>query len=400
MRRPALSWTLGLIIVSALVYWIGSNTEWVDVTVPMPPTGEAAENPFYAAGRFAEALGARSTSDRQFAVPDRDAVIVLSAWHWDLTETRRYALERWVESGGRLVVAGPLAGGGDEFERWSGVVRRHRPPARPAPGFRESCQEVKEEPAASSSAFGPRPHLLCNIDETSWLTTTRKPAWQLRNDSGVQVMRVVVGRGSVTVINGTPFQFSQLLAGDHGWLFVAATALRPADDVHFLTENDHPSLLTLMWRYGAPAIVLALGAIGFALWRTSTRFGPLAEPQSTARRSLAEQIRGTGQFALRHGDGESLHEAAVRALTEAATRRIPGYAGMSPGERAGALADVTSFDRNAINAAVHHAGLRGARELRGTLAFLETARREILRGFQTQPGHEATDPWNSLKQRF
>ena len=386
MRRPALSWSLGLIVVSALVYWIGSNTEWADVTVPMPPTGEAAENPFYAAGRFAEALGARSTRDRQFAVPNRDAVIVLSAWHWDLTETRRSALERWVESGGRLVVAGPLAGGGDEFERWSGVVRRHRPPARPAPGFRESCQEVKEEPAASSSASVTRPHLLCNLNETSWLTTNRKPGWQLRNDSGVQVIRVAVGRGWVTVINGTPFQFSQLLAGDHGWLFVAATQLRPADDVHFLTENDHPSLLTLMWRYGAPAVVLALVAIGFALWRTSARFGPLAEPQSTARRSLAEQIRGTGQFALRHGDGESLHEAAVRALTEAATRRIPGYAGMSSGDRAGALADVTSFDRNAINEAVHHAGLRGAGELRGTLAFLETARREILRDSRPNQG--------------
>ena len=143
-------------------------------------------------------------------------------------------------------------------------------------------------------------------------------------------MRVTVGRGLVTVINGTPFQFSQLLAGDHGWLFVAATELRPADEVHFLTENDHPSLLTLMWRYGAPAIVLALVAIGLALWRTSTRFGPLAEPQSTARRSLAEQIRGTGQFALRHGDGESLHEAAVRALTEAPLGAFPATQGCPP----------------------------------------------------------------------
>jgi hypothetical protein len=113
MKKSAFSWPLGLIMVSALVYWIGSNTEWVDVTVPMPPTGEAAENPFYAAGRFADALGARSIRDRQLTVPGRDAVIVLSAWHWDLTESRRYALERWVESGGRLVVAGPLSGGAD-----------------------------------------------------------------------------------------------------------------------------------------------------------------------------------------------------------------------------------------------------------------------------------------------
>lgn len=373
MRKSALSWSVGLIIVSALVYWIASNTEWADVTVPMPPTGEAAANPFYAAGRFAEALGARSVRDRQLAVPGPDAVIVLSAWHWDLTERRRYALARWVESGGRLVVAGPLSGGADEFERWSGVVRKHRRPAPPAPGFKESCHEVKEEPA------GTRPRMLCNLDETSSFITARKPAWLLRDDAGIQVVRVAIGRGWVTAINGTPFQFHELLAGDHGWLFVAATQLRPQDEVHFLTENDHPSLLTLMWRHGAPSIVLVLGAIGLALWRTSARFGPLAEPRPTARRSLAEQIRGTGQFALRHGDGESLHEAAVRALTEAATRRIPGYTQMPPGDRAEALAGLTGFDRNAFTAAVHHAGLRTAAELRGTLAFLETARREILR---------------------
>lgn len=379
MRKSVLSWSLGLIIVSALVYWIASNTEWVDVTVPMPPTGEAAANPFYAAGRFAEALGARSVRDRQLAVPGRDAVIVLSAWHWDLTESRRYALERWVESGGRLVVAGPLSGGSDEFERWSGVVRKHRRPAAPAPGFDEPCHEIQEEPVAPASSSPAKPHTLCDLDETSSFEAARKPSWALRTTSGVQVVRVAVGRGSVTAINGTPFQFRNFLDADHGWLFVAATELRPQDEVHFLTENDHPSLLTLMWRHGAPAIVLVFGAIGLALWRTSARFGPLAEPRPTARRSLAEQIRGTGQFALRHGDGESLHEAAVRALTEAATRRIPGYAQMAPGDRAEALADLTGFDRNAFTAAVHHAGLRSAGELRGTLAFLETSRREILR---------------------
>jgi hypothetical protein len=160
---------------------------------------------------------------------------------------------------------------------------------------------------------------------------------------------------------------------------VAAARLRPGDEVHFLTEDDHPSLLALTWRYGAPAIVLAFAAIGLALWRNGARFGPLAEAPPAARRSLAEQIRGTGQFTLRYGDGESLHEAAVRALTEAATRRIPGYAHLSPGDRAEALARITSFDRSAISAAVLHAGLRTAGELRGTLAFLENARRETLR---------------------
>ena len=389
MSKSVLSWSLAVVLLSGLVYWIASNTEWVDVTLPMPPTGEAAENPFYAAERFTNALGAHSVRDRQLAIPSRDAVVVLSAWHWDLTERRRYALERWVESGGRLVVAGPLTGGADEFERWSGVARKERPPA-PAVDADERCRPVHEQYVTVPKGAPPaRLRMLCDIDVASVLEATGKPVWGLGDATGTQVVRVRVGNGSVTVLNATPFQFRQLLDADHGWLFVAATELRRTDEVHFLTEDDHPSLLNLTWRNGAPAIVLVLAAIGLALWRGSTRFGPLAEPRQSARRSLAEQIRGTGQFALRYGDGESLHEAAVRALTEAAARRVPGYLHLSPGERAEALARLTGFELNAFTAAVHHAGLRSVGELRGTLSFLETARREVLR----------SDPWNSSRRR-
>jgi hypothetical protein len=125
-------------------------------------------------------------------------------------------------------------------------------------------------------------------------------------------------------------------------------------------------------------VFLGLAAIALALWRNSARFGPLANEPPTARRSLAEQIRGTGQFALRHGDGESLHAASLRALTEAAARRVPGYLRLSPSDRAAALARLTGFERDAFTAAAYHAGLRTANELRHTIAFLETARREIL----------------------
>ena len=119
--------------------------------------------------------------------------------------------------------------------------------------------------------------------------------------------------------------------------------------MHFLSEDDHPSLLALLWIYGSPVVVLALAAIALGLWRNSARFGPLVNEPPTARRSLAEQIRGTGQFALRYGDGESLHAASLRALTEAATRRVPGYARLSPSDQAAALARLTGFDRDAFS---------------------------------------------------
>ena len=74
-----------------------------------------------------------------------------------------------------------------------------------------------------------------------------------------------------------------------------------------------------MWRYGAPSRLCSASRWSrLALWRGGVRFGPLTAASETARRSLAEQIRGTGQFVLRHGGGEALHAAAVRALNEAA----------------------------------------------------------------------------------
>lgn len=378
----AFAWIAGLAGASVLVYWIATNTEWTEVKIPLPPKGEAAMNPFYAAQRFAEALGARTSWDRQLTVPPTDAVIVVSAWHWDLTERRRYSLERWVESGGRLVVTGRLAGGEDEFERWSGITRTHRrrePSSRiPLEAF-FGCRQLTEVQDGASPASAGVQYAMCGGDPATYLETRRKLSWALRDGTEMQALRVAAGRGSVTVINASPFRERNLLEGDHGRLFVAALSLRTTDEVHFLSEDEHPSLLALLWIHGSPVVVLGLAALALGLWRNSARFGPRVNELPTARRSLAEQIRGTGQFALRHGDGESLHEAAVRALNEAATRRIPGYAHMSPADRAAALSSITGFERNAFTAAVYHAGLRSAAELRSTLAFLETARRDILR---------------------
>ena len=390
--NKALAWVGGLAVASLLVYWVARNTEWAEVKIPLPPKGEAAVNPFYAVQRFAEALGARTSWDRQLVVPPADAVIVVSAWHWDLTERRRYSLERWVESGGRMVVTGRLAGGQDEFERWSGIERTFRRGEslkarleRPA-----DCRDLTELGAGASPTTPAARYSLCGTDMPFHLETKQKVLWGLSDGSQMEAVRVAVGRGWVTAINALPFSRERLLDGDHGRLFVAATGLRKGDDVHFLSEDDHPSLLELLWTHASAVVVFGLAAIALALWRNSARFGPLVSEPPTARRSLAEQIRGTGQFALRQGDGESLHAAALRALSEAAARRVPGYVQLSPLERAAALAALTGFERDAFTAAAYHAGLRNANELRNTIAFLETARRAILSAPATHRGSDPT----------
>jgi hypothetical protein len=366
----------------ALIAWVASKTSWEDTKVPMPPKGEALTNPFYVVQRFAEALGAHTAWDRVLAPPPTGSVIVLSAWHWNLTSGRREALERWVESGGRLVIDRTLAGGESEFERWSGIVRGYRELDRIrefGAADRQLCGRFQEEQNGTpSSGSSETLYLICELDGMSFLTTRKSAVWALRDVSGIQALRVEVGRGTVTVINATPFRERSLFEGDHGWLFVAATEMRRGDEVHFMSEDAHASLLALLWQHGAPVVVLALALVALVLWRGGVRFGPLAAAPVAARRSLVEQIRGTGQFALRQGSGDSLHAASVRALDEAAKRRVPVYTTLTTTERAAALARLTGFDRDALARAVRHGRVRRSHDLRSTIALLETARRRTL----------------------
>jgi hypothetical protein len=372
-----------LVAFILLIAWIANHTYWEEVKVPLPPRGEAARNPFYAAQRLAEKLGARTRWDRVLTMPDRDGVLVVSTWNWGVSDARRKQMEHWVESGGRLIVDRSLITGNDRFQRWSGLS--HETPSEEeekqehdGDGEPDFVKKMRLDPCrkVTDQASG-RGYKLCGLDR-SFLTSTRKMTWELRDEVGAQAARVNVGRGSVTMVNGEPFLWRDLLEGDHASLFVAATQLRSGDEVGFLSEASHESLLTLTWRYGAPVVVIALLTIALALWRNGTRFGPLVAATDTSRRSLAEQIRGTGLFALRFGGGEALHAATVRALNEAAGRRISAYARLPTEERLAALVRATGFAQDDLQSALYYSGRRRANELRSAIALLEAARRRIL----------------------
>jgi len=401
-RGGAIVWTLALAILGLLIFWVARNSYWDNVTVPTPWRNEAARNPFYAAQRFVEHLGATSTWDRfQTEVPT-DGVIVVSSWHWDLAEGRRNRMERWVEDGGRLVLDRTLVGGEEAFEKWSGIQRvvpseddeeeedkageerapkEHSVTAQMGRGKPEPCRTLHEAMrSAGSRAGAPVNYELCGSDEDfSHLATTRPVDWELQDDDGAnQVLRVRVGKGSVTVINAVPFRSRTFMLGDHASMLVSATQLRRGDEVHFLSEEEHASLLTLMWIFGWPVVVLALALIALALWRNSVRFGPLSAEPDRARRSLAEQIRGTGQFAQRFGGGRSLHAATVRALNEAAQRRISAYHQLSTAERVEAVSRLSGIESAVLGPAIYLSAPRRSHELRQAIALIETARRRIL----------------------
>jgi hypothetical protein len=381
-----------LALATLLVTWVARNTYWDTTTISSPLKNEAARNPFYGAQHLVGQLGAKSSWDRFLGNVSPDAAIVVSSWHWDLAEGRRSRMEQWVEAGGRLVLDRTLVGGEKEFERWSGITRRMPAAKDKEEGedekaeregrlarLQRQCRVLHEATPGRTGDDGPdSAYELCAAEDDTQLVTTRRIAWALKDEVGIQVLRLNIGEGSVTVVNGIPFLYDQFLKGDNAALLVAAVQLRKNDEVHFLSEEEHPSLLTLMWILGWPVVLLALALIALALWRNSVRFGPLTAQPDQARRSLAEQIRGTGLFVMRFGGGKALHAAAVRALNEAAGRRIGAYSRLSAVERIDAVAQLTGADASALGPAVNHGGARRPHELRQAVALIESVRRRLI----------------------
>ena len=378
MTRERGSWLVVLGLLVALLTWIARHTYWDNIKAPLPPKGEAATNPFYVVQRFSEALGARTQRYRGLTLPSTRGVIFISAWHWDLSVDRRRRVEQWVESGGRLVVDESLVSGTDAFEQWSGIGRRERSlpiqPGRLLPFQETRCYTLDEEGGGPPDFYS-----ICGMDAGSSLTSSRKTDWALqRAQWGIQAIRVRVGGGSVTVLNGWPFVGRGLFDDDNAQLFVAATQLHRGDEIYFFSERDHASLPELAWRLGWPVICLLILLLTLAVWRSGVRFGPPVAPTETARRSLAEQIRGTGQFMMRVGSAGALHAATARSLDEVASRYITAYQHLPGAEKMAALASATGFEADALAAALNYSSSRRTEHLRAAIELLETARRRIL----------------------
>jgi len=375
MRREYLVWLIVAIGLAALVTWVARNTYWVDEKISLPARGEAATNPFYLREKFTAALGARPYRARHFTLPPANGVAYVSMLNWDLIAERRERLEHWVESGGRLVMDGTLISSTAVFEKWSGIGRTKRntpkknrerimPP--------DECMMLNEAGTNESYAA-------CNMKSFEALETHRKLDWALRDgESNLDAARVRIGRGSVTVLTGDPFSARNLFSDDNGVLLVAATQLRRGDVIYFLAEADQDSLLTLAWILGWPVFCVLAAGLVLAIWRGSVRFGPMAPATETARRSLAEQIRGTGRFTVRIGSAAALHSATARALNEVAARYINAYEALPGTERMQALAHATGFESSSLAAALHYSGSGRTEHLRADLELLEAARRRIL----------------------
>ena len=422
-RDMVLNLLAGLIVL-ALGAWLVANTEWVEQEVPVHAQGEAAKDQHYAAKKIIQRLGGKVESPINLdRLPPQGAVLVLNSWSWDLFPEREEKLRRWVEDGGHLVIQAY------QIPKWAPLERKnvnrkarerakHRededeeeddeeagdetpepapaaapaPPPPPAPasapreaarpplgplGFRRPvmCRQVTE--GGTQPAYGDaRTYKLCNGGMGSFLVGKSAVQWALSDMHGPVVMRVAHGRGTVSATHGDWGDNRDIFEGDNALAYMGTLQMRPGRELWFVSEEARLPLTKLIWQTGAPAVLLFGLLLGLILWRGGFRFGPRAPVPPLARRSVAEQIRGTAGFIFQR-DATALHRAQLRVLEQAARRSIRDHDRLELRARAEAIAKATALSADDLARAMNPSLKRTPRELLATLTLLETAARRL-----------------------
>jgi hypothetical protein len=376
---------LVVVVLAAAAVWIAMHTYWDYITVDNPLQGEAARNRYYAFEHLAQKLAIHTRQVPTLrALPAADGVLFVEDLRGSVLHNRIDALEQWVAGGGRLLLSRSALLSNPKLQSWSGLGM-----ALPQSDDEDSASR------ASPRATGPEPECTPYLERLAGresgksfraclgpmrvaLSSARTPAWSLSNGYGFQMLRVDIGKGSVAVIGCECLMGNKsLLREDHARIVFDSIPSRAGDYVDILDPVGAESLLALLWRHAAAAIVCGLAAIGLTIWRNLPRFGPIVAPPPPLRRSLAEQIRARARFAWRTRRLASLRRAECQALTQSACRRLASYERMDAAQRIGALAAHTGLDSGALRDALNENLDGGAESQRAAITLLEKARRHL-----------------------
>ena len=436
MRSAAILRTLAVLATLLLLAgWIVMHTRWVEVEVPDDPRGLAATDRRYSLRRVVEGVGAtleiRSSME---PLPPAGAILVLESGLWNIFPDRDARLKAWVENGGHLVLQ--AAWRGDSDLRWvplsfvqprphpvPGVAKPAAPAASDADADRDDdedvpaarrppddadhrkrqlarlfdprrpyayCADFAEAEPPAQPAFEPgRVYRGCGYTGRLRALDHVAPTWMLASAKETLAIRVPVGRGSVTGVSPTLVTDNHgLLQDDNALIAAAVLQLAPGRAVWIVEDEKREPLLGWIWHEARTPSLLALAAIALALWRLMVRFGPREAQAPRARRSMGEQVRGTGQF-LAGTDPRALHTATREAFDRVARTRVEDWDALDDAARVEALAafvaHALAIDRPVLLRSMNIGASATSAQILAATATLEEARRALLRTSAAPP---------------
>lgn len=199
-RSHLLRGVLAILLVAS-GFWLASATEWAQVDVPVPPRGEAAQNPFYATQALARALGAQVVKRQGLEVlPSTTSTLVLASRHWDVFDQQAEHLQNWVQEGGHLVVPAWLMDD-EKLADWLPITQVEARPEESSlqRNRREKdsdCRTLTHTPTQVSSDPDTGSLRVCSWDRAEILQGDGTPTWSVQGTRGPEIMRMALGRAA------------------------------------------------------------------------------------------------------------------------------------------------------------------------------------------------------------
>jgi hypothetical protein len=377
MTRTRVLYLVVAALIAVLATWIARNSYWGEEKVYKPAKGEAATDPYYATRKLLGRLGVGIQEAPSLrALPPRNTVLIVEALNPIELREYRTSLQQWVEGGGRLVTPAATIFDSQDLKAWTGV--RMAPPLD-----KQAMTQLLDEPCQSLEVRvdgKPTGEKLraCVTEPQTAAISSHIPEWSLSNAAGLQIFRLRIGKGSVTLLDcSCLLTRAKILGEDHARVVVESIPVRRGDTITLLRASDPESLLALLWRLAAPALLAAAAVVALLIWRHWPRFGPPEPAAVPVRRSLAEQIRANAQFAWRTRQLASLRNVMRRAVERLARRRIAAFRRLPSQQRFDALAAQTGLDAAVLGAAMTDDAGGDAQSQAAAIELLERARRAL-----------------------
>lgn len=365
-----------IVLIGAGLIYESQHIEWVEKDIGQFFTQTANKQPYLAADQFLQQYGLSVKHEQGFRrldEPDGDLLILVNAYGM-LSERRAQALLDWVHGGGQLIMAAenpftelhrkvrdPI------FDQFNVGISTEKE-TEPAMALSPDCSKLSEpKPIHFNNDIGD-----LDIAMASDVRLIRPQASGAALDEGVRLLQYNWGQGGVTLLAGTAIWRNDFIGcNDHAYLL---WQLSPWEGtVWFLENRQGPSVWRLLWRHGAPAVVLLIVLVGAMLWARGVRMGAVREPHRVERRRLMEHVEATGWFLWRQRQKEPLLRPLRQAIMHQIEKREPGFSDLPAKTRYARLASLLDLPASAIEQALSGKP-RNESEFVATVALLRQIR--------------------------
>jgi hypothetical protein len=366
------------LLVAVLAAYVVPKLEWAEETKRVGASGEAADDPDYAARLLVGALGYRAVKIDDPAkladLPPNATLHIGSIIAEPLAARLEPRIIEWVRRGGHLVIA---VAGPEQSDRFTNALGMHRIGRHHAVKEEQIELEGRKLSVRLSDCdvFKLDAKPIWSATVPTWFAYSRFEAIEREQDDerdgkpapeqsrpvikeertpALAIARWPFGKGLVTAVcDDRPLSNGWIGRFDHAE-FVARVLIDGRDGpIYFAPETEYPSLLPWLYAHAPEAIAGAVLLILLALWRAIPRFGAIRREAPPQRPGLSIHLRAVGLFHLGRGDWHtlltSLREEVRRLARQTGSplelAEIAGRAGLAAAPFEAAMADTPVRDR-------------------------------------------------------